>query len=243
MKCVFSIAALAFSLQCLSQKDSVYSPTTLQEMFSQMDQVLSPSRLKSIKELSEDSIRRTNRYTSDLTDPYNYYNSSKLITDLEEKGLSHEDKYYLIIISYHRYLNKRDWKLDEQFRYYDSLRTERIKLYETAILRDSVDGKYIPANLEDCFLELDKILSDSSKNFIREKGTRRLHMTLGMYLRNRWQLWGAARLKKYFLDLSWGFMHPDSMSTVILTYYEKWLNGDRNAWREWEKEQKKMFKE
>lgn len=59
-------------------------------------------------------------------------------------------------------------------------------------------------------------------------------MTLGKFLRNRWQLWGGSRLQKYFIDLNGGMMHPDSMSGAIFGQYELWLKGDKTAWREWE---------
>jgi hypothetical protein len=210
-------------------------------MFSQMDKTLSPSQIKLIKELTEDSIKNTNPYTSNLTKSYNHYNDSKILKDLEDNGLNYDARYTLIALSYHRYLNGLELKLSEQYNYHDSLRIEREKWYKEAQKRDSVDGKYIPANLVDCFIELDKILSDKDRKYIIKNGTTNLHMTLGRSLRNRWQLWGGSRLQKYFIDLSGGMMHPDSMSGSILRQYEKWLKGDKTAWRDWEIEKRKKY--
>lgn len=101
MKTLLLIITLSLSLHSFSQKDSIYRPTTLEEMFSQMDKVLSSTQIKLIKELTEDSIKKTNPYTSDLTEPYNYYNDSKIVKDLQEKGLNYDARYVLIALSYH----------------------------------------------------------------------------------------------------------------------------------------------
>jgi hypothetical protein len=233
------IAFIFCQLSSFSQNDSIYRPEILEEMFSQMNQFLRPAQIKLIKDLSEDSIKRTNPYTSNLTENYNYYNDSKGVTDLEEKGIYYDDRYMLIVLSYHRYLNGIDLKLDEQYRYYDSLYIEKVKRYEQVLRRDSVDGKYIPLNLPDCFIELDKILSQETKQNIRKKGVSGLHLSLGMYIRNRWQLWSGSRLKKYFLETCGDFTHPDSMSSVILKYYYQWLLGNKDACRLWVIEQMK----
>jgi hypothetical protein len=156
------------------------------------------------------------------------------VTDLEARNINYDDRYELFAIAYHRYLNKLDLKLDDEYKYYDSIHIARDKEFEVSLTRDSVNGKYIPSNLADCFIELDKILSSRDKAYIRKNGTSGLHMTLGMFSRNRWQLWGGSRLKKYFLDTNGGMMHPDSMSGIILRYYDKWSHGDKTAWREWE---------
>ena len=156
------------------------------------------------------------------------------MTDLEARNLNYDDRYELLAVLYHRHLNKLDLNLDREYKYYDSIHLQRKQEYEISLKRDSVDGKYIPSNLADCFIELDKLLPGKDKKYIKKNGEYGLHMTLGLYIRNRWQLWGGSRLKKYFLDMNGGMMHPDSMSGLILRYYVKWLRGDKTAWREWE---------
>lgn len=243
MRPLLLIIILFFSLSAYSQKDSIYRPATLNEMFLQMDKVLSPTQIKALKELSEDSIKKTNVFTRDLIKGYDYYNDSKVVKELEDRGIDYEDRYILIALLYHRYLNGLDLKLDEQYRYFDSLHIEQEKWYKEALKRDSVDGKYIPENIVDCLIELDKLLADKDKKYIIKNGATGLHMTLGMYIRNRWQFWGGSRLKKYFLELNGDLpMHPDSMSSIILRQYEKWLKGDKTAWREWERNFRKENK-
>lgn len=106
--------------------------------------------------------------------------------------------------------------------------TERLTL-------DSINGIYIPKDLEDCFVQLDTLLSAEDKEVIkkleRSGETIRFHHGLGMWLRNNWGLWTGSRLQKYFMDK--GFRQPDDMSALILGYYYDWLNGRHEAWQEW----------
>lgn len=233
MKHLLILFSTLTSTACFAQKDSIYRPSSLREMFMQMDNALGPAAIQAIKTISEDSIKRTNPYTKDLIKGYDYYNDSKVITDLEEKQINYDDRYQLLMISYHRYLNGEDLNLKDQYKYYDSLLVLREKAYEAVLQKDSIDGRYIPSSLVDCFIELDKILPANTIQLIKKTDMGRLHLTVGMSIRNRWGLWSGSRLKKYFLDRN-AFMHPDSMSTVILRYYAEWLKGHKDAWRQWE---------
>ncbi len=93
MKTLLLIISTFLYQPAFSQKDSIYRPTTLEEMFSQMDKVLSPSQIKLIRELPEDSIKRTNPYTTNLTKGYDCYNDSKILKDLEDKQINYNDRY------------------------------------------------------------------------------------------------------------------------------------------------------
>ncbi|MGB8192912.1 MAG: DUF6794 domain-containing protein [Chitinophagaceae bacterium] len=239
---ILTIVLICCYLFSVAQSDTLYKPVSVTDLFKKYDAHLAQSKKDSIKILPVDSLRNTSRWEKGLLDGFDYSLVCKMAEDLEESGIrpNSDDYYYLLLACYHRYLNNEDIQLEVELKYYADLREERQKLYEEALKRDSVDGKYIPSNLVDCFIELDKILSPKHKRSVKKHG-RELHMSLGMYLRNRWQLWGAGRLKKYFLDLNGGFMHPDSMSGVILKYYQKWLQGERDAWREWEMQQWKWL--
>lgn len=88
---------------------------------------------------------------------------------------------------------------------------------------DTIDGYYIPKSLKDSHLELDTMLNDSTKMYIKNGGES--HFGLGMYIRNNWGLWSGSRLKCYFEYK--GIKHPDHMSGMIIeTYYMK-LNNKR----------------
>ena len=85
--------------------------------------------------------------------------------------------------------------------------------------------KYIPKNLDDCFVELNKILESKEIEYIKnmlEKDIILLHNDLGRYLRNIWGLWSESRLCEWFNQQ--GVHHADDMSGIILESFWKKLN-------------------
>lgn len=88
------------------------------------------------------------------------------------------------------------------------------------VKQDSLDGFYIPRDIEDCMLELDRMLTLEEKNTFLKSMPWQLHEGLGWYLRNNWGLWGGSRLKEYFT--TFGITHPDNMSSIILNSY--WMH-------------------
>lgn len=94
-------------------------------------------------------------------------------------------------------------------------------------ITDSIDGVYIPKNLEDCFAQLNLFLKDSVIEKIKiteeDQFVARSHLGLGMWIRNNWRLWGGSRLSEYFNKM--GIYHPDVISGIILEKYHKSLNN------------------
>lgn len=92
---------------------------------------------------------------------------------------------------------------------------------------DTLRGVYIPKDLEECFVQLDSLLSDSLKAQIKvlseDEFSTTAHFGLGLQLRNQWQLWGGSRLSKYLYDLN--IYHPDHMSNFILRNYHQRLTS------------------
>ena len=141
------------------------------------------------------------------------------------------------------------WYFDEEYFYFRKAdnklaRQERkveLRLMEDArrrnLLAETINGRYIPKDLGDSFVELDKTLNEADRKemlALKDRGDMLLyHMGLGMWMRNNWGLWGGSRLQKYFTDR--GVDHPDNMSGVILDYYYDWLRGNKESWKEWEK--------
>jgi hypothetical protein len=119
---------------------------------------------------------------------------------------------------------KRQERIEEKKELNQRLTAERIK------------GVYIPASLSECFLELDKQLSEIDKKEMKALPKRsdmiRYHLGLGTWMRNNWGLWGGSRLSKYFNDK--GVFHPEEISSVILYHYHDWLNDKQDTWKEWE---------
>jgi len=95
--------------------------------------------------------------------------------------------------------------------------------------RDSINGIYIPKDLNDCFTQIDGFWNDSIKTQIRswteDEFCANAHFGFGMWMRNNWGLWGGSRLQAYFNDK--GIYHPDDMSGIILTSYYRYLTADK----------------
>jgi len=104
---------------------------------------------------------------------------------------------------------------------------EQKQAYLEDIKKDSIDGVYIPTDLNDCFKQIDSFWADSIKTKVRKmtenEFTANAHFGIGMWMRNNWRLWGGSRLSKYFNDI--GVFHPDDMSGIILTSYHRYLLG------------------
>lgn len=113
---------------------------------------------------------------------------------------------------------------------------EEREAYKKRIVADSINGLYIPKNLEECFLELNKLLKpkdiEAIKNLKDRNETILYHHGFGTWLRNNWGLWGGSRLQQYLI--SKGLRHPDDMSATILEFYYDWLNGQHEKWKEFE---------
>jgi uncharacterized protein DUF6794 len=113
---------------------------------------------------------------------------------------------------------------------------EKRQAYEKRLTLERIDGVYIPANLGECFIELDKQLKEVQKDEMKGQPKREdmilYHLGLGTWMRNEWGLWRGSRLSKYFNDH--GVSHPESMSSIILYHYHDWLNGKKETWKEWE---------
>ena len=135
-----------------------------------------------------------------------------------------------------------------------------LKGQENKFELDSINGIYIPTDLEDCFRQINTFWNDSTKqqvaNWTEDEFSSKAHMGFGMWMRNNWRLWGGSRLSKYFNDM--GIYHPDDMSGIVLTSYHRQLTGSdiqlkkqvkyyqdywEKAEREQEKSQKEEFKE
>lgn len=114
--------------------------------------------------------------------------------------------------------------------------------YKKRLLLEKIDNIYIPKNLNECLIELDKILNfESKKQLIEAKNSWEFnsHMGgLGMWIRNNWGINGGSRLLKYFHERKIGkeSFGNDEISEIIIEQYIIWLKGDKSAWKKWEKQ-------
>lgn len=86
----------------------------------------------------------------------------------------------------------------------------------------------IPENFEGCLLQLDTLLGNPMKEWIKclpdGEFSTNVHMGLGRHLRNEWGLWGSKNLTKNLYAM--GMLHPDDMTGVILTSYQRRIKGE-----------------
>lgn len=80
-----------------------------------------------------------------------------------------------------------------------------------------------PNNLKQAVAELDNVLTDDDKEYIKKHDAISLHHTLGRWIRNEWGLWTGSPLKECLTKR--GFNHPDDMSNHIIEEYIKHLNN------------------
>lgn len=114
---------------------------------------------------------------------------------------------------------------------------QRQAAYQRRLVADSIDGIYIPRNLEESFHFLDTMLHAETISLIRSlpdrKAMSEFHFVLGMWLRNNWGFWAGSRLQQYFVQR--GVEHPDNMSGTLLEYYYDYLHGNHQAWQAFDK--------
>jgi hypothetical protein len=92
--------------------------------------------------------------------------------------------------------------------------------------KKSPTGFYVPNDLDDCLVELAKMLPVTALQDMKsctEDDMILYHSNFGMGLRNDWGLWKGSRLSSYFHGL--GIYHPDDMSGIILVSFWRHLHG------------------
>ena len=216
-------------------------PRNIKGCIKLLDKTMSADEKELIRTLPEDSICKHEKFCNKDADFYETWLMTDSTSKLEKYFVKKEIyKYYqmyeTILVSYHRYLNNLKINLKEQKEKYAEKRKaasqEQITTfakYEKDVYKsDTIDCVYIPMDLDDCCVQLDQLLSEEDKVYIKglpkEDVLKHLHFGLGMWIRNNWGLWGGSRLQKYLFDIS---DHPDGMSSIILKYYYDWLNKER----------------
>jgi hypothetical protein len=98
--------------------------------------------------------------------------------------------------------------------------------YQSRIEKEYLFDVYIPEDITDAFLQLNKLIdADSREKFIylaEEAATRKLHFSLGRWMIYNWQFYEGSRLSHHLKEL--GLSHPDDMARFIITTYHRSLN-------------------
>jgi len=100
------------------------------------------------------------------------------------------------------------------------------KLYKSNIRKSRIKGVYIPKDLNDALLQLEK-LSDKEgllkfKLAPEENIDRKLHFGLGRWMIYNWNFYYGSRLEHYLKQM--GLMHPDDMADFLIISFHRYLN-------------------
>ena len=101
------------------------------------------------------------------------------------------------------------------------------RIYNERIKKDKLDGVYIPKNLEDALLQLDKLTSPESrvkfKAIPEDSVCAIMHNRLGQWIILNWGFYGGSRLSHYLKSA--GITYPDDMADFLILAYSRKLNG------------------
>ncbi|MBR9920244.1 MAG: hypothetical protein GYB31_05335 [Bacteroidetes bacterium] len=99
---------------------------------------------------------------------------------------------------------------------------EHEESYEWRIRQDYLYEVYIPKDMGDAFIQLNKLIDEESrKKFMslsEEDAYDRLFFSFGRWIIHNWGFYGGSRFSHYLREL--GVYHPEDMARfVILTYH------------------------
>ncbi len=101
------------------------------------------------------------------------------------------------------------------------------KQYQERIKKDRLNNVYIPKNLDEAMLQLDKIISPESQAKIKtipeDSVCLALHNRLGQWIILNWGFYGGSRLSHYLRSA--GVTFPDDMADLLILAYHRKLNG------------------
>ena len=93
--------------------------------------------------------------------------------------------------------------------------------------KEIMSETYIPKNLDECFVELNKMIHMDDIEIFQDTVKEDLscyHHGFGTNLRNKWGLWNEkSSLYKYFKQM--GIFHADDMSGIIMTSLWRDMHG------------------
>lgn len=98
--------------------------------------------------------------------------------------------------------------------------------YQQRIKKEVLFNVYIPKDLPDAFIQLNKLIDDGSKRKFKEvdeeAAYQQLFFSFGRWITHNWGFYGGSRLSHYLRQL--GITHPDDMARFIIITYHRNLN-------------------
>ncbi|NRA52230.1 MAG: hypothetical protein HRU12_24130 [Phaeodactylibacter sp.] len=104
--------------------------------------------------------------------------------------------------------------------------SEYDKAYARRIQQEYLYGTYIPKDLSDAIVQLNKLADRGSLQKFRmapeEEAVRKLHFSLGRWIILNWGFYEGSRLSHALKDM--GLHHPDDMARLIIRSMHRSLN-------------------
>ena len=98
--------------------------------------------------------------------------------------------------------------------------------YQRRIKKAYLNKVYIPKDLGECIVELNKLVSRESKAKFKKMPEAaakvKLHFSLGRWIWHNWSLYEGSRLSVYFNKMK--INHPEDMATFVVIAYHRYLN-------------------
>lgn len=98
--------------------------------------------------------------------------------------------------------------------------------YNHRIQQEYIYNVYIPKDLTDAFIQLNKLIDAGSKEKFKtaseEEAVHKLYFSLGRWISYNWGFYEGSRLSHYLKGL--GIYNPDDMSEFIIITYHRNLN-------------------
>jgi len=100
------------------------------------------------------------------------------------------------------------------------------KAYNKRIQKDYLFGVYIPKDLTDAFVQLNRLIDKEGQAAFKTMGeadaVRKLHFSFGRWMIYNWGFYEGSRFSHYLKGL--GIFNPDDMSRFVMLSYHRNLN-------------------
>ncbi len=98
--------------------------------------------------------------------------------------------------------------------------------YQRRIRQETLNGVYIPKDLTDAFVQLNKLIDEESKMAFKtvpeDTAARKLFFSFGRWVTRNWGFYGGSRLSHFLREL--GVTYPEDMARFIIITYHRNLN-------------------
>jgi len=100
------------------------------------------------------------------------------------------------------------------------------KTYQKRIKKEYLNGVYIPKDLTDAFIQLNRLVDEDSKKKFKtveeQYAAKQLFFSFGRWMIVNWGFYGGSRLSHFIKGI--GVHHPEDMARFIMITYHRNLN-------------------